>query len=126
MTVRQLATGLALNRCAFGVGYLLAPARTGRGWIGAVAAQPATGVFTRALGARDLALGLGALRALRSGDDGQARAWLAGHALSDGVDLVATLAAGRALPAGGRLFATGMAAWSTAAAVAGAVALEPR
>src|SRR5437764_9543165 len=101
MTVRQLATGLALNRCAFGVGYLLAPARTGRGWIGAVAAHPATRVFTRALGARDLALGLGALRALCSGDDGEARAWLAAHALADGADLLATQAARRSLPAGG-------------------------
>jgi hypothetical protein len=101
MTVRALATGLAVNRCAFGIGYLLAPERTARGWIGAIAGHPATGVFTRALGARDLALGLGALRALRSGDDEQARAWLAGHALADGTDLVATLAARRALPTGG-------------------------
>src|SRR5438093_13663835 len=59
---RTLATALALNRVAFGVGYLIAPERTGTGWIGGAARDDATKVFTRALGARDLALGLGALR----------------------------------------------------------------
>jgi hypothetical protein len=125
VTVRALATGLAANRCAFGLGYLLAPRRTGTGWIGPAARRPATTVFTRALGARDLALGLGALGALRAGDDAQARTWMAAHALADGADLVATLAARRSLPAGALLFATAMAAGSTAVALAGATALEP-
>jgi hypothetical protein len=125
VTVRALATALAVNRCAFGAGYLLAPGTAGAGWIGGVARDPRTAVFTRALGARDLALGLGALRTLRSGDDPQARAWFAGHALSDGADLAATLLARRALPAKGAAFAAVMAAVSTAIAIAGATALEP-
>jgi|1186.fasta_scaffold297028_2 hypothetical protein len=126
MVVRLLATGLALNRCAFGIGYLVAPAETGRGWIGRVSRHPGTQVFTRALGARDLALGLGALRALWAGGDTEARAWMAAHALSDGVDLAATLAARRPLPRKGVRFASAMAGASTAVAVLGATALEPR
>ena len=124
MTIRTLATGLAANRVVFGIGYVLAPARTGRGWIGRVAGDPATQVFTRALGARDLALGAGALRALAAGDDAAARIWLAGHAVSDATDLVATVLARRRLPRSGLAFATLMAAGSTAVAVAGAVGLK--
>jgi hypothetical protein len=93
-------------------------------WIGGAAARrPETRVFGRALGARDLALGLGALRALREGDDDAARAWMAGHALSDGADLLATLAAWRDLPTGPMLFAVAMAGASTAIGAAAAVGL---
>ena len=81
MELRTLATGLAVNRILFGVNFVAAPAQAGRSWIGGPAARrPATGVFGRALGARDLALGLGALYALRAGDD-EARRWMAAHAI---------------------------------------------
>lgn len=53
-----MAAGLlALNRVLFGVGYLAAPQRTAESWIGRAARKQGTQVFTRALGARDLALG---------------------------------------------------------------------
>ena len=122
--IRKLSLGLAVNRILFGAGFLLAPDRSGRNWIGKAAGDPATQVFTRALGARDLALGAGALRAIAQGDDQSARAWLAGHALADGADLVATLLARDRLPRGPLLFALGMAGGSTAIALAGAVALS--
>jgi len=122
--IRTLATALAVNRVAFGMSFLGAPARAGRLWIGRSAARrPESRVFARALGARDIALGLGALRALREGDDAAARAWLAGHALSDGADLVATLAAGRELPAGPAAFAVAVAGASTAIGAAAAMKL---
>jgi hypothetical protein len=122
--VRTLATALALNRVAFGVNFLGSPARAGRLWIGAAAARrPESRVFGRALGARDLALGLGALRALQEGDDDAARAWMAGHALSDGADLLATLAARRELPAGPAAFAVAVAGASTAIGAAAAMRL---
>jgi hypothetical protein len=71
--LRTLATGLAVNRILFGVNFLRSPTRAGRLWIGGRAARrPENRVFGRALGARDLALGLGALRALREGDDAAA------------------------------------------------------
>jgi hypothetical protein len=68
--VGKLGTALALNRVLFGIGYLVAPERTGSNWIGKAARDPRTSVFTRALGARDLALGAGALAAQRGGDSG--------------------------------------------------------
>ena len=121
--VRSLATTLAANRVLFGVGYLVAPERVGAGWIGRAARKDATKVFTRALGARDLALGAGALGALVRGDE-SARLWLAAHAVSDAVDLGATLAAREALPESGFRFAVGMAGASTAIALAGALGLN--
>ena len=121
--IRTLATALALNRVAFGVGYLIAPERTGTGWIGGAARDDATKVFTRALGARDLALGLGALRAL-AGHRPDARLWFAAHTIADGADLAATLAAREALPSRGYHFALAMAGASTAVAAAGATALD--
>jgi hypothetical protein len=66
--VEKLGTALAFNRVLFGIGYLLAPEQTGSNWIGKAARDPRTSVFTRALGARDLALGAGALAAALGGD----------------------------------------------------------
>ena len=60
----------------------------------------------RGLGARDLALGIGALHALRSA--GAQRPWFAAHALADGVDLAATLSARTALPQRNLVFAVAM------------------
>ena len=124
--IRLLSLGLSLNRVAFGIAYLAAPARTGRGWIGRAAKNPATRVFTRALGARDLALGAGALRALATGNHAEARSWMAAHAVADGVDLAATLAARDRLPQSGFRFATAMAGGSTAVALLGALGLRGR
>jgi hypothetical protein len=115
MNVRTAATALALNRMTFGARFVLQPEEAGRSWIGkAAASRPSTKVFAQALGARDLALGIGALVALRRGDDESARAWMAGHTLADGTDLAATLAARDALPTGPFLFAMAMAGASTA------------
>lgn len=49
----------------------------------------ATTWVTRMLGAREVALGLGAYAALRRGDAGAARLWLLAGLLSDAVDAVA-------------------------------------
>lgn len=115
MSPRSAATGLAANRIVFGLGLALSPARAGRSWIGArAAARPETQVFARALGARDVALGAGALRALIREDYELARLWLAGHALADGTDVLATLAARRHIPRASLAFALAVAAASTA------------
>ena|SRR5215208_1534434 len=107
---------LAINRVLFGLGYVLAPEQMGGGWIGRQASKPQTRVFTRALGARDLALGLGALMALATGGQA-ARPWFAAHAIADGTDLAATSLARDELPSGGFRFATAMAGASTLIAV---------
>ena len=121
MDARTLAKGLAVNRIAFGAGLVLAPGLYGRTWLGRAAGDARTQVFARALGARDLALGAGTLLALRDG--GAARPWLAGQAVADGTDFVATLMAGRRLPAPARAFALAMAGGSTAAAPFGAASI---
>jgi hypothetical protein len=120
--IRALAATLAVNRVAFGLGYLWAPRATGRRWIGKVARDPAVGVLTRALGARDLVLGAGALFALATRGR-TARPWFAAHTVADGVDLAATIAARRRLPRDGYRFAVGMAGASTAIAALGAARL---
>lgn len=114
MEIGKLAVGLAANRALFGLGYLVAPERTARGWVGSLAARPEATILTRALGARDLALSLGALNALRDGDS--ARNWFAAQTLADAADFMATLAARRALPARSVAFALTMAGVSTAIA----------
>jgi len=121
---RKLAAALALNRALFGIAYLAQPKRTGAGWVGRPARKPGAAVLTRALGARDLALALGALGALGTGRD--ARGWFAAHALADGSDLAATVAARDDLPRQGFRFASAMAGASTAVAIAGALAAGPR
>src|SRR4051812_46239959 len=119
MDVEKLARGLALNRISFGAGLILAPRLYGRTWIGSEGADDDRAkLLARALGARDLALGAGGLLALRDGDRERARQWFAAQGLSDAVDLVATVAAGRAVPLPARLFAATVAAGSTAIAAA--------
>jgi hypothetical protein len=95
---KTLAAALALNRAAFGLNYLIRPEEARKSWIGSVAKVPATQVMVRSQGARDIALGGGALRALVRGDRRELRAWVAGQTLSDLTDLVATRSAGRKLP----------------------------
>ena len=68
-----------------------------RAWIGKQARLPGAQLLTRAVGARDLALGLGGLQALTR-NDGSARPWLAAAAVCDVVDFGATWTAGRAIP----------------------------
>jgi hypothetical protein len=66
------------------------------GWIGAPAAHPAAGVLTRALGAREIGLGLGLLA---SADRSRPlRPWLAAGIIADATDLIASVSAREHLP----------------------------
>ena len=98
--LRRGATAVALGRVALGVTALAWPSVPARPWVGAAADDVAARVFGRALGARDLALGLGALAALQgpAAEAGPARAWVAAGALSDALDVVASLASWPDLP----------------------------
>jgi len=116
VTARQLAIGLASNRVLFGIGFMAAPAKAASGWIGPVASRPGSQVMIRAAGARDLALGLGALAAFISGSD--ARPWLAAHLASDPGDFAATWAARRDLGRARSAYALFMTGASTAVAAA--------
>jgi hypothetical protein len=115
-TVRRGAVALAAARAALGVTALVFPSAVARPWVGPAGDDLAGKVLGRALGARDLALGLGTLAALRSGP---ARGWMAAGALSDAFDVASSAASWPELPKVTRWF---VAASAGGAAVAGAIA----
>jgi hypothetical protein len=124
--VRRGATALAAARTALGVVALTSPALPGRPWVGAAADATPGRVLARALGGRDLALGLGALAALQpfskpsaGAAANEAALWVGMGALADSVDLLATAIAWRELPPVGRWL---VAASAGGAALAGAAA----
>jgi hypothetical protein len=120
---RMLATGLSLNRVACGVAYAVLPSRAGPGWIGRIARDPATHVFARGHGARDVALRGGALAALARHDGRSAREWMSAQALADSADPTAALLSRRQLPSGDARFALLLAGATTAVAAASALVL---
>jgi hypothetical protein len=123
MSVRAPIAGFALARGAFGAGLIAAPERVARGWIGDDAARAPVKVAIRALGARDLALSIGALA---HGDERRAGPWLLAAAACDCVDLAVTLAAGAALTRRARAGAAMLAGGSAVAGAALVVATERR
>jgi hypothetical protein len=98
---------------------LIWPSVPARPWVGVSADELGAQVFGRALGARDLALGLGALAAARRAPSGSrsAGAWYAAGALSDALDVAVTAAAWPRLP---RVTRWLVAASAGGAAIAGA------
>ena len=95
--MRILATLISVGRFFFGVAFIAQPKLMERAWIGKQARLPGAQLLARAVGARDLTLGLGGLQAIRR-KDGSARSWLAAAAICDAVDFGATWAAGRGIP----------------------------
>ena len=125
--LRRSARALAAGRVALGLAALAWPALPARPWVGAAGDDLAVRVFGRALGARDLALGLGTLAALRrpAGGPGPAGSWVAAGALCDGLDVVTSLISWRELPAKGRWLVVASAGGAALTGVAGALALPP-
>ncbi|MGH3319117.1 MAG: hypothetical protein ACRDN9_02865 [Streptosporangiaceae bacterium] len=119
---REYAAALAVGRVALGVSLLAAPGPLLRPWTGQPAELPAARMLARAMGGRDLALGLGALTALSR--NGQSRGWVLAGAAADGADLVATVLAWPALPRAGRWVAAAAAGSGAGAAIVLAPALE--
>src|ERR671925_874450 len=95
--MRILAGLISIGRFVFGVAFIAKPTLMDRAWIGKQARVPGAQLLARAVGARDLVLGLGGLQALTR-DDGSARPWLGAGAVCDAVDFGATWAAGRTIP----------------------------
>ena len=96
MDARSIARLQALGRLALGAGLVVVPGAVAGGWVGGVADRREGQALAVGLGARDVALALGALRALRAGHG--AGAWLRAGMLADAADLVATLRARDSLP----------------------------
>ena len=85
-----------LARSATGAAYLLAPGRLGRVWTGAAGGNAAVAPITRAFAARDLAIGLGTLRALSKREP--LTGWVLAGVLADTTDSLGTWRAGHHLP----------------------------
>ncbi|MGH9129538.1 MAG: hypothetical protein ACRDY2_11395 [Acidimicrobiales bacterium] len=98
--VRIASCGLASARVGFGVVGMLAPRLLARGWVGDDTAAGPAKALARALGGRDLALGLGAVLAISH--QAPARGWMEAGGLADAGDVAATLACWRVLPRRGR------------------------
>jgi hypothetical protein len=112
---------------ALGLTALAWPTAPARPWVGAAADDLAARVFGRALGARDIALGLGALAALQSpaGEPGSASAWVAAGAMSDALDVVVTVSSWRELPRRSRWLVVAFAGGAALAGGAAALAMWP-
>jgi hypothetical protein len=117
--LRRGAMTVAAGRVALGAVALAWPAVPARPWVGTAADDVAARVFGRALGARDLALGLGALAA--SGRPDGAGPWLAAGALSDALDVAASVSSWRELPRVSRWLVVLSAGGAAAVGAAGAL-----
>jgi hypothetical protein len=117
-----LAALISFGRFLFGVAFITRPELMERAWIGKQARLPGAQLLARAVGSRDLVLGLGGLQALARDDGSAARSWLAAASVCDAVDFGATLAAGRGIPRDARnavLAVAGVASLLSAAAAGG-------
>jgi hypothetical protein len=104
-----------LFRLVTGASFAVAPQIARRGWLGATSPSGTDVVSLRAMGARDVAVSLGALVALRRGGD--ARPWLLAAAFAEAADSLAVLAITPPLPARKRAIAAGGPALLAATAV---------
>jgi hypothetical protein len=96
---RQGARALAIGRAVFGAALLIVPERVAKGWLGEYAERPAVHALVRSIGVRDVVLGMIALHTLDHPEVGPR--WQATCAVVDTVDLLATGAARKDLPAAG-------------------------
>ena len=116
---RQLALGVAATRIGLGVTAIAAPTVVGRPWIGPDAYTPGGHVLARALGGRDVALGLGPVLACRHRRP--LRSWVEVAVLADLVDVGVTLVSFARLPTRSRWLVL-----ASAVGAAGAGALAAR
>lgn len=122
-TARRLAESVAWGRIGLGATAVLAPSIPLRPWVGReVAWRPRAKLLARALGFRDIALGVGAVMALHH--DAPVRGWVEGGALADAGDVLATLIAFGTLPKWGRWLVLASAASAVAASGVAAPAVD--
>jgi len=115
--------GVALGRVVLGVAAVVRPTVPLGFWVADDdVRRPGAHVLARALGGRDVALGVGTLLALSSGRP--VSAWALAGAGADLVDLGATLAAGDRLPARRRRQVAALAGSAAAVAIAAVAADE--
>jgi hypothetical protein len=111
MDARTLAKTLAYGRIALGASLVVAPARAARGWVGDDGTRPGARVMAVALGARDVAIGAGTVRAIGRGSG--EHEWLVGSLCCDAADFVATFSRRDALPTPGAFGVSALAGSAT-------------
>ena len=95
MATHEVALLHARSRIAVGAALVALPQLAARVWVGPDASRKPVTILARGFGGRDLALGLGVAIALDRG--APVRGWLEACAMSDLVDLLATVLAGGAI-----------------------------
>jgi hypothetical protein len=96
----DLVDSLSYGRIALGVSLILAPALTGRSYLGKEASRPVVRFVLRMFGIRDLVLG--ALQLATKGDKEASRKVMLAGIACDSVDVLAAWSAKDALPRWGR------------------------
>jgi hypothetical protein len=91
LAARVLATG----RIALGLGLFLAPRRLSRVWLGSESEGQLVTAVVRGVGARDVAIGVGALVALRNEPTEDAERWIEAGIVGDLGDVAGTLLTGQ-------------------------------
>jgi hypothetical protein len=121
MPSRELAAFTAACRIGIGAGFVAYPGLAMRPWLGSEAGRPAVKLLARALGARDLVLGVGTMSALEDGLS--LRRWLRAALVADAADFLVTLLEHRHLPDRGRQLVLAIA--GAGVAMGGVAALGP-
>ena len=93
-----------------GTALTVAPGLAGAGWIGPVSGERPVTVFSRALGIRDAAMGLGLLRS--AGDPEAMRPWLLAGLAADTVDAAASWESREQMPRSGQIIGPAVAGGS--------------
>jgi hypothetical protein len=122
VSARDLARLYGAGRVALGAALLVAPRPLGRLWIGRAGATPGGSVVMRAVGVRDLVLGMIALHTLDHPE--VAPRWQRTCAAVDAVDFAATAAARPGLPPVGSALVMGVAGAGAALGAALGSALQ--
>jgi hypothetical protein len=117
MNPRDLLKQMAIGRILIGTTMVVRPPLAVGRWVGRVGSKPGGEVLSRALGARDAALGAGTLAAM-SGGNGALRPWIVGSLVADTTDLLSTHAARDDLPRGAALMIYVLAGGAIAAGLA--------
>ena len=119
---RASAVAVVSLRIVYGAALIAAPERLTRKWLGDTAERAGGRVALRALGAREVLLHSGALRAVLGGDS--ALPWLAASLGGDLTDIASTVAERDRLPDGSAQATAAVAGVSALLTAAVAAALE--
>lgn len=125
VALRRSAWAIAAGRVALGIAAIARPALPARPWVGGDAGTLGARVFARAVGGRDIALGLGTLGALAT-DQGAAAGWVAAGALADALDVAVSIPSWPELPRASRWVVVTTAAGAALTGAAAVVALWRR